>query len=44
MSTGDNKKTTKNTPNKNSKEHSSVITMDKIEKMLEKSLNHTRKT
>ena len=43
MATGGNKKTTKNTPNKNSKEHSSVITMDKIEKMLEKSLNHKRK-
>ena len=37
MSTGGNKKTAKTTPNKNSKEHSSVITMGTIEKMLEKS-------
>ena len=35
MSSGGNKKVTKNTPNKNSKENSSVIT---------KSLNHMRKT
>ena len=35
MSSGGNKKSTKNTPNKNSKENSSVITMEKIEEMLE---------
>ena len=35
MSRGGNKKSTKNTPNKNSKENSSVITMEKIEEMLE---------
>ena len=35
MSSGGNKKSTKNTPNKNFKENSSVITMEKIEEMLE---------
>ena len=35
MSSSGNKKSTKNTPNKNSKENSSVITMEKIEEMLE---------
>ena len=35
MPSGDNKKTTKSTPNKNSKENSSVITMQRIEEMLE---------
>ena len=30
-----NKKTTKNTPNKNSKENSSVTTMEKIKEILE---------
>ena len=35
MSSGGNKKTTKNLPNKNSKENSSAITMEKIEEMLE---------
>ena len=35
MSIGGNKKPTKNTPNKNSKENSSVITVEKIEEMLE---------
>ena len=43
MSSGGNKKTTKNTPNKNSKENSSVITMEKLKKCWSKSLNHTRK-
>ena len=32
MSSGDNKKTTKNTPSNNSEENSSVITMEKIKK------------
>ena len=35
MSSGRNKKSTKNTPSKSSKENSSVITMEKIEEMLE---------
>ena len=35
MSSGGNKKSAKNTPNKNSKENSSVVTMEKIEEMLE---------
>ena len=35
MSCGSNKKSTKSTSNKNSKEDSSVITMEKIEEMLE---------
>ena len=35
MSSGSNKKSTKNTPSKNSKENSSLITMEKIEEMLE---------
>ena len=35
MPSGDNKKTTKSIPNKNSKENSSVITMQRIEEMLE---------
>ena len=35
MSSGGNKKTTRNIPNRNSKENSSVITMKKIEEMLE---------
>ena len=35
MSSGGNKKTTKNTPDKNSKGNSSIITMEKIEEMLE---------
>ena len=35
MSIGGNKKTTKNTLNENSKENSSVITIEKIEEMLE---------
>ena len=34
-SSGSNKKSTKNTPSKNSKENSNVITMEKIEEMLE---------
>ena len=33
MSSGGDKKTTKNTPNKNSKENSSVITMEIIEEI-----------
>ena len=35
MPSGSNKKSIKNTPNNNSKETSSVITMEKIEEMLE---------
>ena len=35
MSSGSNKKSLKNKPSKNSKENSSVITMEKIEEMLE---------
>ena len=35
MSSGSNKKSIKNKPSKNSKENSSVITMEKIEEMLE---------
>ena len=35
VSSGGNKKSTKNTLNENSKENSSVITMEKIEEMLE---------
>ena len=35
MSSGCNKKSTKITPNKNSKENSNVITMEKIEEVLE---------
>ena len=35
MSSGSNKKSTKNAPSKNSKESLSVITMEKIEEMLE---------
>ena len=38
MSSGDNKKTKKNTPNKSYKENSSVTTMEKIEEMLEQKL------
>ena len=35
MSSGCKKKSTKNTANKNSKENSNVVTMEKIEEMLE---------
>ena len=35
MPSSGNKKSTKNTPNKNSKENPSVITIEKIEEMLE---------
>ena len=35
MSSGGNKKTTENTLNQNSKENSSIITMEKIEEILE---------
>ena len=36
MCSGSNKQTTKNTPNKNLKENSNVVTMEKIEEILEK--------
>ena len=43
ISSGDNKKTKKNTPNKSYKENSSVITMEKIEEMLEQKLKSYKK-
>ena len=43
MSSGDNKKTKKNTPKKRNKENSRVITMEKIEEMLEQKLKSYKK-